>query len=110
MSTPNDGGPAFPLHWMDFQPATGDQVVREQFPGMSLRDWFAGQESLSEWDYQEAIPSKSMTEALAGRPRPEHGWSCSTQSEWIAMITWEADWRSALKYIRADAMLKARSK
>jgi hypothetical protein len=27
---------------MDFLPTTGEQVVREQFPGMSLRDWFAG--------------------------------------------------------------------
>lgn len=38
----NDGGPAFPCDWKDFQPETGNQVVREQFPGMSLRDWFAG--------------------------------------------------------------------
>ena len=39
----NDGGTAFPSHWMDFQPTTGEQVIREQFPGMSLRDYFAGQ-------------------------------------------------------------------
>ena len=39
----NDGGPAYPCNWMDFQPATGEQVIREQFPGMSLRDYFAGQ-------------------------------------------------------------------
>jgi hypothetical protein len=38
----NDGGPAYPCDWKDFQPLTGEQVVREQFPGMSLRDWFAG--------------------------------------------------------------------
>ena len=37
-----DGGQAFPGQWMDFQPGTGEQVVREQWPGMSLRDWFAG--------------------------------------------------------------------
>jgi hypothetical protein len=28
---------------MDFQPGTGEQVVRWQESGMSLRDWFAGQ-------------------------------------------------------------------
>ena len=39
----NDGGTAFPSHWMDFQPTTGEQVIREQFPGMTLRDWFGGQ-------------------------------------------------------------------
>ena len=37
-----DGGQAFPGQWMDFQPGTGEQVVREQWSGMSLRDWFAG--------------------------------------------------------------------
>lgn len=41
MSTTNDGGPAFPFDWVGFQPTTGEQVVREQFPGMSLRDYFA---------------------------------------------------------------------
>lgn len=37
----NDGGPAFPGQWYDFQPCTGDQVVREQWSGMTLRDFFA---------------------------------------------------------------------
>ncbi len=36
-----DGGPAFPFDWKDFQPTMGEQVVREQFQGMSLRDYFA---------------------------------------------------------------------
>jgi hypothetical protein len=35
VSTPNDGGPAFPVVVSE-----GDAVVS---PGMSLRDWFAGQ-------------------------------------------------------------------
>jgi hypothetical protein len=105
MSTQNDGGPAFPeTRWDD---KTRQEV---QWCGMTLRDWFAGKENLSEWDDQESIPSKSMAEALAGYQQPTHGWSCSTQSEWIAMLTWEAKWRSALKYIRADAMLKARNR
>jgi hypothetical protein len=37
----NDGGPAFPGQWYDFQPTTGEQVVRESFVGMTLRDYFA---------------------------------------------------------------------
>lgn len=40
--TKNDGGPAFPTQWMDFQPLTGEQVVREQYAGLTMRDWFAG--------------------------------------------------------------------
>jgi hypothetical protein len=41
MNAPNDGGPAFPGQWYDFQPTTGEQVVRESFAGMTLRDYFA---------------------------------------------------------------------
>ena len=44
MSKPiDDGGPVHPVNFMDFQPTTGEQVVREQHNGISLRDWFAGQ-------------------------------------------------------------------
>jgi hypothetical protein len=41
MSKIDDGGPAFPGQWYDFQPLTGEQVVREQWGGMTLRDYFA---------------------------------------------------------------------
>jgi len=41
MTTINDGGPAFPGQWLDFQPLTGEQVVREQWGGMSLRQYAA---------------------------------------------------------------------
>jgi hypothetical protein len=33
--------PAFPGQWVDSLPTTGEQVVREQWNGMSLRDYFA---------------------------------------------------------------------
>lgn len=39
--TTNQNPPAFPCDWKDFQPTTGEQVVREQFSGMDLRDYFA---------------------------------------------------------------------
>lgn len=70
---------------------------------MSLRDWFAGKETLMEWDNPDAVMSEKMAIALAG-PKPEGGWSNNP----IGMLQWEAKWRSALKYIRADAMLAAR--
>lgn len=41
MESDINGGPAFPGQWYDFQPYTGDQVVREQWEGMTLRDYFA---------------------------------------------------------------------
>ena len=78
MSDKNDGGPAFPFDWMDFQPTTGDQVVREQFPGLSIRDWFAG---------------KAMQGILEC---PED------RVEWDPYIT------AQNAYKQADAMLKAR--
>lgn len=36
-----DGGSAFPVTIYDFQPTTGQQVVRDQYGGMTLRDYFA---------------------------------------------------------------------
>ena len=52
MNRLTNGGPAFPGKWYDFQPHTGDQVVREQWEGMTLRDYFAAkamQADLSNW-------------------------------------------------------------
>lgn len=40
MSTIDDGGPAFPAYWYD-RDSTGEQVVRESYPGATLRDYFA---------------------------------------------------------------------
>lgn len=41
MTNTNDGGPAFPIVAMDA--ATGQPINGCFYPGMSLRDWFAGQ-------------------------------------------------------------------
>lgn len=66
---------------------------------MSLRDWFAGQEQLSDFDDSRVqLPQKTM-ETLAGYPMP---------SGVLEALKWEADWRAALRLIRADAMLAAR--
>ena len=111
MSTINDGGSAFPCGPLGDTFTGEDGYTRHQFPGcsgMSLRDWFAGQESLTDGDDVEVVMSTPMAEALAGRKQPGHGWSCATPEEYLAMLQFEADWRAALRYIRADAMLKAR--
>ena len=40
---PNRGDePAMPTQYMDFQPSTGIQVVREQTFGLTIREHFAG--------------------------------------------------------------------
>lgn len=63
MSTPNDGGPAFPglETWWNTTTKQHEQVGP---PGMSLRDWFAGQAIAV-----MAAPLKGSTppnEAIAG--------------------------------------------
>lgn len=35
--------PAFPCDVLDFQPTTGEQVVRQSSPGVSVRLWLAAQ-------------------------------------------------------------------
>ncbi len=92
----NNGGPAFP---------TPDTEVLGD-PGMSLRDWFATNETLSEWDMPDVVMSKQAGELLAGECMPEGGYSVQP----LEMLKWEAKWRAALKYIRADAMLAERFK
>ena len=43
MNTPiNDGGPAFPGAYKEVHPTLEMEVSREQYHGMTLRDWFAG--------------------------------------------------------------------
>lgn len=106
MSTPtqsDDGGPAFPTE-------NERQVGHNEwhYQGMTLRDYFAGQEQLSEWDGENAVPPNRMCEVLAGTMPATAGWSAKTEEEWLAILKWEATWRARLRYIRADAMLAAR--
>lgn len=102
---PHDG-PAFPVP--DVHCPNGQ--IQFGSAGMSLRDWFAGQDALAEWDFPDAVIPKSMAEALAGRPQPSFWGYCKSPEEYLSALTWEADWRAALKYLRADAMLRARQK
>jgi len=46
MSKINDGGPAFPL---EHDGMRGVSIVRVYDPGMTLRDWFAGQALRARW-------------------------------------------------------------
>lgn len=69
--------------------------------GMTLRDWFAGNEKI---DQSEDL-GWPLLEALAG-PRPQGDWS-SNPLEWFA---WGNKWQALVRYARADAMLAARNK
>jgi hypothetical protein len=93
----DDGGPAFPFG--QISEATGQPINGCFSEGMSLRDWFAGNERIvdegSNWE---------LCEALAGK-RPDGDW----KSDPIAWQIWCATWQAKLRYIHADAMLKARA-
>lgn len=78
MSKTNDGGPAFPASW---HPEMG-WSPRDTPPGMSLRDWFAGQ-------------------ALTGYVAAHSGPDVAVPEEKSAAIN---------AYIYADAMLAVRNK
>lgn len=73
----NDGGPAFPS---EERYKEGDEWFVRQHPGMSLRDWFAGQ-------------------ALIGM-----------FAAGIHMITMDDNKIAKSAYVMADAMLAAREK
>jgi len=102
----NDGGPAFP--WQievkagSFNPFRGRVVPPnecdiEVYEGMTLRDWLAGQESLSDCDLQI-----SAMEQIVRKRSPKFA------ENPLAYMTWEAEVRAVLRYIRADAMIRAR--
>ena len=106
MTTPtqNDGGPAFPH--ADFVQTIYDDNGRvsgsrlwEGQRGMSLRDWFAGNERIG----QEERFEWKLCEDLAG-PRPD----ATRQEDPLAWELWTATWMAKIRYIRADAMLAAR--
>ncbi len=89
----NDGGPAFPNVPPDSQYSKWDM-------GMTLRDYFAAAEKLEDLD-ETCISDIAVT--LAG-PIPTGNWRTNTV-EWIK---WKAKWRAEMRFIRADAMIKAR--
>ena len=98
----DDGGPAFPQTEVLMNSGFPDMKVRETTGGMTLRDWFAGNESIAEYDDPEASIGR-IGDLLAG-PRPVGGWG----EDPLVMLKWEAKWRAELKYLRADAMIAAR--
>ena len=85
----DDGGPAFPVA----------DISKTQCPGLSVRDWFASNERIA-----DAEQSWELCEALAGQ-RPDGDW----RSNALGWHAWSALWRARMRYMQADAMLKARA-
>lgn len=94
MNTKDDGGPAHPV--ADFVCPNGQ--VQQGSYGMTLRQWYAGQETISAQDESMSV---AWCEILAGEPMPLTG----SDGYALAFVIWEATWRAKLKFIRADAMI-----
>lgn len=98
-----NGGPAFPIPG-DVWVSGGDENPRFE-TGMSLRDWFAGMEKAPD------DLSVGYAEALAGRPHPhkETALGGINPEATIATLEFWAEAEARYRYIKAEAMLKARS-
>lgn len=122
-TTIKDGGTAFPMqdphaihayaqarvvNIPESEVAERDRVYlaarAQAVGGMSMRDYFAIHEPI---DPNESI-GKALAEKLVGRPLPEKsGFSDSGECFLACAIFW-ADAEAAYRYLRADAMLRAR--
>jgi hypothetical protein len=90
----NNGGSAFPR--VTYQGMC--------IPGMSLLDYFAAHDSLSDFEADCAVVSKELCVALAGNS--PSGDRRTNPLEWFK---WDSKLRAKMKFIRARAMLEARA-
>lgn len=90
--------PAFPSPAVSQNQATGETVVHQSEAGMSLRDYIAVHANLGEFD-ELSLP---IGVRLLGVDCPEY------KDDPAGCFAWWADYRSKLRYLEADAMMKAR--
>ena len=91
MSTPNDGGPAFPTH-PAVDPDNGEYNTE---PGMTLRDWFAGK-ALQGLIADPISYNGALVQIKADNSKGGSADICSVMARW--------------SYDYADAMLAERSR
>jgi len=82
----NDGGPAYPVP----TDMSGGEAFYLATPGMSLRDWFAGQALIAIGDINPHLPGDKADPNIWPEP-----------AQLVAR-------RAKLAYLQADAMLEAR--
>jgi hypothetical protein len=99
-----NGGPAFPTKHPALDPRASGFYTED---GMTLRDYFATHEQL---DPNESI-GLGLAERLAGRPHPaprDEGGKLKAGADPVEVAIFWADAESAYRYLRADAMIRAR--
>lgn len=99
MNAIKTGGPAFPCEAEVEAPYDGHNSGKsiERLRGMTLRDYLAASHKPMEEDM-----STDCGKVLLGRECPKWG------DDPVGNAIWWADYRSALRYMEADAMLRAR--
>ncbi len=78
--------------------------IASHYKGMSLLDYFAAHELLTEYEQSETHYPPRLAEALGG-PRPTGNWDTNA----VEFFKWDATIRAKMRYIRAQAMLKVRA-
>lgn len=105
MAEIENGGPAFPTKHPALDPRASGFFTED---GMTLRDYFAAHEQL---DPNESI-GLALAERLAGRPHPaprDITGNIKSGGDPVEVAVFWADAEAAYRYLRADAMLRARS-
>lgn len=98
-----DGGPAFPGAYFDHLEGIGE-VRREQYHGMTLRDWFATHApEIPDWFDRKKWTQKEWVPA----PEVSPGY---VKSEWVTHKEPTIEHLTRWKYHYADAMLAERAK
>lgn len=94
------GGAAFPHTPKRWHSDAGCYVIDDECDGygMTLRDWFAGRETLSDCNNADG----TFWSAILGRQLPLY------REDPLGYIKAETEARAILKWMRADAMLAAR--
>ena len=93
-----DGGPAFPCE--NDAGKEYNWIKR----GMSLRDWFAGNETLSDYDHTASWDNYCAALNAINGPSPD------SSTDPVGYFKWECQARAKMKFMRADAMLAARER
>lgn len=91
------GGPAFPTHRLQWDYGSEERELATKHSGMTLRDFFAAEVGVNDTDI--TVP---YGEAIVGRKMPDYA------RDPMANAVFWADVRARLRYIEADAMIRAR--
>ena len=100
MTTPTPTPTPLSIYKLGRKLAFPSENKYERHFGMSLRDYLASQETLSDLDHPEFKGMRMREfEEMTGHKMPIY--------RTVEYLVWEAKARAALKYLRADAMIAA---